>query len=342
MAKKYKKIKRRSLGAMAKIADTSTHKNELAQSNGKDLSARGIKKKLNSLSQKEKMTLFSEWNNLYKSLNSIWPENLGIFVYGSLLFKPIDAVDDIDVVILMPNSSRERIVKMYDKLEMHINLLSKDVFLNDLHEGIYGEYYVNKIMNPYYPLRETEELRRIFKEAKDVKATQSLMFISGIITQPIYFSVIDLIKIITCIRIFQFPHYLSSAITMFSHMNSKHFMRFIEEYSITLKSLSSKGIIKQVTSDQYVLFPDRDDKRLEVFLARFLRIVPLYWKTFAEIHKENNDSINLYLKKRGKSLSISMKNYSIFFEVLSNSFSKHIFHIDSFLYYGRDYYENTI
>lgn len=268
------------------------------------------------------ITLFSEWIELGNYLNSIWPENLGIFIYGSLLFKPIELVDDIDVVILMPYQIRKRVIKIYNEREMHINLLSKDIFLNDLNDGIYGEYYVNKIMNPYYALRETTELKEIFEKAREVKTIQALKFASSLITRPIIFCVIDLIKLITLIRIFQFPHYLYSAITIFSHSSSEPFMRLLDEYSTSLKLLVSKGMIKQVTTDQYLLLPSQNNSSFADFLKKSLKIIPLYWKTFAEVHGRGYDEIYSYLEEKVMKLNIAIKDHpNVIMEILSNSFA---------------------
>jgi len=256
-----------------------------------------------SLTQENKEAFFHKWKDVTDYLNTICPNNKGIFVYGSILFEPITAINDIDLVILTSSECRQRIVKQWSGQELHINLLSKNIFLDDLYNGTYGEFYVNKIMNPYRFLKETEPLVEIFMTAKKIKVLQALKLFNKTQTR---FSIMDMVKLITCIRIFQFPHYLSPATSMFSNNTSDFFATFISEYLNVLSMLVKDKVLIQIESEEFIYIQDQScNKWMDTWITS-CRIIPLYWNTFKELHK-GKSKIKTYLEKHINKLALKYK-----------------------------------
>src|ERR1051325_3212701 len=77
-----------------------------------------------------------------------FPTNSGVLLYGSCLFEVLSLTNDIDVVVFASNHQRKRLTTRLGGKDIHISLLSSDVFEKDASDSAFGEYYLNKLMNP--------------------------------------------------------------------------------------------------------------------------------------------------------------------------------------------------
>jgi hypothetical protein len=245
--------------------------------------------------------LESDISKIKTFLNKMWPQNLGMYIYGSFIFERISEVDDIDVVVLVRSNRPQRIVEIFEGKEMHINVLSQSVFLQDIEESKFGEYYVNKVMNPYLPLKETRQLYKIFSIARRVKTLNALKLASFLKIKKC-FCPNDIVKLVTVIRLLQFPHYLGPAITMFSNTSSPLFLNLVKEYELALNTLLEEGVVVKKRSNMYAFNYQVMEEDLISEVTRFISIVPKYWKTFIEVHGGNWSSVESYLEKHSEKL----------------------------------------
>lgn len=257
-------------------------------------------------------------NELRSYLLSHFPRNSGILVYGSAIYEPIAEIDDIDVLVLSPEPSRKRLVSSYNGKGLHISILSKDVLIEDLAESRYGEYYVNKVMNPYWMVMGNAELDAIIRLAKRTKALSTIALMYPLVTS---FTVLEMIKLITLIRTFQFPHYFASAVTMFAHTSSISFLNFTNEYRQTLYQLSEEGILEQKASDEFSTRQSATPFDSRNVWEQFYMAIPRYWNIFAEIHEGRWSAVEGYLKKRAQNLQNALTRHQQgMMELLSNRF----------------------
>jgi hypothetical protein len=244
--------------------------------------------------------------DLAELLGSSWPDNSGIILYGSSLFEPVNVVNDIDVVVLVPYACRRRLIKTYKDKEIHINVLSSDVFLKDLAEARYGEYYLNKVMNPYCPLNQSAAIDEI---ATMVKKHRALLTFSLAYSVARKLSVHDIVRIATLMRVFQFPHYLGPAITAFSNTSSRMFIDLMIQYRQAVEALSVEGILRQETPEEFSLCKSPESHELTEIWERMTLAIPNYWRTFAEIHPSGWSDVNAYLKRHATKLQDTLKRH---------------------------------
>lgn len=257
-------------------------------------------------------------NELRIYLLSHFPGNLGILVYGSAIYEPLAEIDDIDVLILSPKPTRKRLVSSYSGKGLHISILSKDILIADLVESQYGEYYVNKVMNPYWMVMENAELDAIIRLARRTKALSAIALMYPLVPS---FTVLEMIKLITLIRSFQFPHYFASAVTMFAHTSSISFLNLASEYRQTLYQLAKESILEQTASDEFAMRQGANPSDLRKVLEQFYMAIPRYWNTFAEIHEGHWSTVEGYLKKRAEKQQNALTRYQQgMTELLSNRF----------------------
>jgi hypothetical protein len=226
-------------------------------------------------------------------LNRMFPHNSGIFIYGSVLFRPVARINDIDVVVITDFAERKRLVEIVESTEMHINLVSKDVFEDDLSQRKYGEYYVSKIMNPHKVIRDSTSLRMLFCRTKSAKLREALV-LAGQLCQE--FDPKDAAKLVTWLRILQFPHYMSSAVMTFANLRSDVVVEFLNDYATALQQLARERFLHE-NSGRFVLatMPQRDERAN--MWSRYMSTVPLYWRTFEELHGGGADVIAAYAQR---------------------------------------------
>jgi len=235
-----------------------------------------------------------------------FPGDWAILVYGSTIYEPVAEINDIDVLMLSPKPSRRRLVSSYCGRELHISILSKDILIADLVDSQYGEYYVNKVMNPYWMVMENAELDAIIRLARRTKALSTIALMCPLVPS---FTVLEMIKLITLIRSFQFPHYFASAVTMFAHTSSISFTNLASEYHQSLCQLAEESILARTASDEFAVPQSPNPPDLSNVLEQFYGAIPRYWNTFAEIHEGHWSSVQAYLKKRAEKQQKALTKY---------------------------------
>lgn len=239
-----------------------------------------------------------DFDAVARRLTLEFPANSGMLAYGSALFRAVESVNDIDLLVLTNFSSRRRVVEIYEGKELHVNLVSADVLQDDLVNRRYGEYYVSKMMGPNRFLKQSTVLSEMVTGARKQKARDALMLAGCLCTA---FTALDVVKLVTWLRMIQFPHYAASAITMFANSGSACFENLGREYTLALDALVAEGFLERrgllFTMSRYSLGNSVHE------WSKFMSLVPMYWDAFVEVHGGDRGTMDGYLLRHIMSLT---------------------------------------